>query len=193
MGKRNQFCLAVLLAVALHAHVFAVEERKGTIQRVTDPVCNLGCGSFYLDPDPLYSFTYLRGYDFYPWLGKHVQVIGTPGTCGGCKVLDVISITELPPTDVVEENIPRELALKQNYPNPFNPETEIGYDVPSVQHVSLAIYNMLGQKIAEPVNRVEQVGRYSVKWNAEKYASGVYYYMLATASGTLVKRMILIR
>lgn len=191
----KKFYLTALLLVALHLHAFALEERKGTIQRVSDPVCNLGCGTFYLDPDPLYNFTYLRGYDFYPYLGKHVQVIGTPGTCGGCRVFDVVTVTELSPTGVseTEEQIPRELALRQNYPNPFNPETEIGFEVPAVQHVSLAIYNMLGQKIAEPVNSVEQAGRYSVKWNAEKYAGGVYYYCLATASGTLVKRMVLLR
>ena len=191
----KKLCLAAALVVVLYTRAFALEERRGTIQRVTDPVCDLGCGSFYLDPDPSYSFIYLRGYDFYPYLGKHVQVIGTPGSCGGCRVFDVVTITELPPTDVSggEEHIPRELALRQNYPNPFNPETEIGYEVPAVQHVSLSIYNMLGQKVAEPVNRVEQIGRYSVKWNAEKYAGGVYYYCLATVSGTLVKRMILIR
>ena len=38
------------------------------------------------------------------------------------------------------------------------------------------IYNSLGQEIEELVNLMQNSGNYSVTWNAENYASGIYFY-----------------
>ena len=186
---------ATLFCLIFHQDACGLEERKGVIQRTTDPVCNFGCGSFYLDPDPSYGFIYLRGYDFFPYLGIHVQVIGTKGTCGGCSVLDVVNVIPLPPVGVEqhEDVIPRELTLSQNYPNPFNPLTKIVYAIPHAEYVSLTVHNVLGQTIVELVNGAEQFGAHTVIWDADNVPGGVYYYRLQTAEGTIVKRMVLVR
>ena len=44
-------------------------------------------------------------------------------------------------------NIPREFALHQNYPNPFNPTTQIKFDLPSEDYVTIAIYDVMGRDI----------------------------------------------
>ena len=66
-------------------------------------------------------------------------------------------------------------ALHPNTPNPFNPSTTINYDLPEPSHVSLVIYDVLGRKVAEVVNGVQEAGFKSVVWDASGVASGVYF------------------
>ncbi len=69
--------------------------------------------------------------------------------------------------------------LMQNYPNPFNPTTTIRYSVPSTSHVTLNVFNPLGQQIATLVNDEIEVGFHEVMFNAAGLASGVYFYRLS--------------
>ncbi|MFI5253380.1 MAG: SBBP repeat-containing protein [Bacteroidota bacterium] len=101
--------------------------------------------------------------------------------------LHIIPTGELPPppppSDIMEGNaamnIPKEYALGQNYPNPFNPATRISFDLPEASTVSLTIYNMLGQVVANLVNgQYYKAGRYDLNFDASSYASGVYFYRL---------------
>ncbi len=70
--------------------------------------------------------------------------------------------------------VPDHYELSQNYPNPFNPSTMIRYGLPSVSRVSVRIYNVLGQVVAELVNGEQPAGSYGVSWNAN-VSSGLYF------------------
>ncbi len=83
--------------------------------------------------------------------------------------------------------------LEQNHPNPFNPTTTIKFTIPSTQHVTLAVYNSIGQRIDILVNKVKQEGVHSVRFNASPYASGLYLYRLETKQKTLSKRMTILK
>jgi phosphatidylserine/phosphatidylglycerophosphate/cardiolipin synthase-like enzyme len=89
--------------------------------------------------------------------------------------------------------LPSQFSLAQNYPNPFNPSTAIIYELPLKGKVTLTVYNLLGQEVATLVNQEQNAGRYRVDFNAPQLASGVYFYRLATASFTDVKKMMLVR
>jgi hypothetical protein len=80
--------------------------------------------------------------------------------------------------------LPDRFALLQNYPNPFNPSTTIRFALPAQSRVTIDIYNLLGQRVAEIVNGEMEAGFHSVTWRAPA-ASGVYFCrMEATTSGT---------
>ncbi len=83
--------------------------------------------------------------------------------------------------------------LKQNYPNPFNPTTTISYSIPSDEHVTLKVYNTLGEEVAELVNEVKIAGVYSTDFNAENLPSGIYFYTIAAGKYTNTKKLLLIK
>ena len=86
--------------------------------------------------------------------------------------------------------VPTAYALHQNYPNPFNPSTDISYAIPVETHVTLKIYNLLGQEMATLVDDTRSAGRHTVSWNATGNASGVYFYRLETKDFSATKKMV---
>ncbi len=95
-------------------------------------------------------------------------------------------------------NIPQEFSLSQNYPNPFNMETDIEYELPEAVHVSLTIYNAMGQKVKTLVAQKQDAGRYVAHWNGKDAAgsdlpSGIYVYKLQTSKFVDAKKLILVK
>ena len=104
-------------------------------------------------------------------------------------------------TAVEEDNISiNDYILYQNYPNPFNPATTIRYSVPftgntpkTESHVSLKVFDILGNEIAELVNEEQVPGNYEVIFNAGNCASEVYFYKLAAGTCNCTKKMIILK
>ncbi len=97
-------------------------------------------------------------------------------------------------SDVNDENgIVNKYELSQNYPNPFNPTTEINYSLKNTGLVKLDVFNILGQKVATLVNKVQNAGRYRVNFDASKLTSGVYVYRLQSGSFVQSKKMVLLK
>ncbi len=89
--------------------------------------------------------------------------------------------------------VPSEFTLQQNYPNPFNPTTSIRYSVPARSMVTLAVYNLLGQQVAQLVSGDREKGNYEVRFNASALPSGTYFYRLAAGSFVETRRMMLVK
>jgi hypothetical protein len=97
-------------------------------------------------------------------------------------------------TGVAEKGTPPgNFRLFQNYPNPFNPSTTIRYALPGRAHVTLTIFNTLGQKVATPVNESQEAGYHDVRFDGSGVASGVYFYRLMAGEYVATKRLLLIR
>ncbi len=94
--------------------------------------------------------------------------------------------------------IPGAYSLMPNYPNPFNPSTAIGYQTPQDGHVTLTIYNVLGQQIRTLVDGHQAAGTYTVMWDGRDAAgqhlnSGVYFYTMKAGDHTQTRKMVLMR
>jgi len=88
---------------------------------------------------------------------------------------------------------PKLYALKQNFPNPFNDATQIAYDIAQESHVTLVLYNVLGQEVSRLVDGVQSPGRYSLLFEAGAYPTGVYCYRLKTEFFTETRKFIIAR
>lgn len=91
----------------------------------------------------------------------------------------------------ISGTIPVYYRLMQNYPNPFNPVTTIRFDVPISAYVQLTVYDILGRSQAILVSEQVRAGEYMVKFNAESYSSGIYFYTLTAGDYRQTKKMIL--
>ena len=80
-----------------------------------------------------------------------------------------------------------------NYPNPFNPTTVIQYQLPKDTRVNLEIYDILGREVATLVNGQQTAGYHEVEFDGSRFASGVYFYRLATPTYSKVRKMILMK
>jgi photosystem II stability/assembly factor-like uncharacterized protein len=97
-------------------------------------------------------------------------------------------------SDIVEVEIaPIASSLSQNYPNPFNPTTSIQYSIASKQFVTLKIYDVLGNEVAALVNEEKPAGNYTVEFNGNNLASGIYFYQMKAGNFTATKKLILMK
>ena len=143
----------------------------------------------------LYSFEFTATEDDDNMMFKFVLSGNTiPMYLDGVQVIDNdwTGVEERTPAQAVNS-----FELLQNYPNPFNPSTRIQYRLDKAQNIELTIFDILGKEIYS-ISEFNQPGTHSVEWNGmaadgSPSPSGIYFYQLKTESGSLTKKMHLIR
>ena len=129
---------------------------------------------------------------------------GTNFAVGSGFIADTVVQSPLTGVGDIDATLPLSFSLKQNYPNPFNPSTTIAYDLPKRSNVHIAIFNILGQLVANLVEEEKAAGRYSIVWRGRsesgiQVASGVYFYRIQAHSVedvtdfTATKKLILLK
>ena len=114
----------------------------------------------------------------------------------GWLAVDEIQITNATPVTAVEDKystFPVQFELAQNFPNPFNPSTLIQYTLGKNTNVKIAVYDLLGHKIATLVNEYQNTGSHKVVWDASGVSAGVYLYQMKVENQMFTKKMILVK
>jgi hypothetical protein len=88
---------------------------------------------------------------------------------------------------------PATFGLAQNYPNPFNPSTTIPFSIARQSHVTLDLFNILGQRVQTLVDDDRPAGTYTVRLDGASLSSGVYFYRLEAGTFSAIKRLVLLR
>ncbi|MCP5061569.1 MAG: T9SS type A sorting domain-containing protein [Ignavibacteriae bacterium] len=116
--------------------------------------------------------------------------------------IDYVRVYKKDQTDVKENTIDLlGFSLLQNYPNPFNPSTNIKYSIPSSgsqsdisqSFVTLKVYDLFGKEIAVLINKQQNPGSYSVKFDASELSSGIYFCKLMANNFSQTKKMIVLK
>ena len=89
-------------------------------------------------------------------------------------------------------SLPKALSLEA-YPNPFNSSTSIGYDLPKASDIMLAVFDVLGRKVATLVDGHQTAGHHELIWNAGAYSSGVYFAKATSQNNSSVIKLIYLK
>jgi len=103
------------------------------------------------------------------------------------------SLTDVNQIESKLVELPSEYKLFDNYPNPFNPTTKIRYNIPEAAQVKLNIYDLIGRKVKNLVNKNMNAGRYEIIVKGSNLASGVYLYTFEADDYREVKKMVLLK
>ena len=95
--------------------------------------------------------------------------------------------------EVISSEVPDGYELSQNYPNPFNPSTVINFSIPTSGLVTVKVFDILGQEVAELINEVKAAGSYQVDFNAANMSSGMYVYRISSGKFNATRKMMLLK
>ena len=84
------------------------------------------------------------------------------------------------------------MRLFQNHPNPVRTSTLIHYSIEKPGHVSIEVFNVLGQKMQTLVNRHQNSGKHSVQFDASRLKQGVYFYKMDAFGKAVTKKMLVV-
>jgi len=122
-----------------------------------------------------------------------------PVTFGGIDdiwILRTDSILNSPSVNInlLNSKIPQSFNLHQNYPNPFNPISKIRFDISHKCNIKIKIFNVLGQLINIPVNKLLSPGHYDIDFDGSYLNTGTYFYSLYSDELLITtKKMLLIK
>lgn len=101
-------------------------------------------------------------------------------------------------SEALAENLPLICIIHQNFPNPFNANTEIQYSIPADGHVTLKIFNTLGQQVRTLMDTDQPAGEHIIHWDGrddtgQDVASGLYFCRLKSEGSHKTIKMVLVK
>jgi DNA/RNA endonuclease YhcR with UshA esterase domain len=96
--------------------------------------------------------------------------------------------------DIAVVELPTVFKMDSAYPNPFNAMATISVALPEAADLSVTVFNVTGQQVAELANGQFNAGQHNLTFDASNLASGLYF-IRATVSGQLntTQKVMLVR
>ncbi|MBX2821473.1 MAG: tandem-95 repeat protein [Rhodothermaceae bacterium] len=95
--------------------------------------------------------------------------------------------------EMAPNSIPDKNYLDQNYPNPFNPSTTIRFGLSESTHVTLDVFNVIGQHVLTIVDSERGAGNHEIRLDASDLPGGVYIYRLQAENYSEMKKLIVLK
>lgn len=89
--------------------------------------------------------------------------------------------------------IPLTFEIARAYPNPFNNATNIEYSLSKSGAVAISIYDILGRKLEDLIDKNQAAGKYIINWNASIYPTGIYFVKLRLGDFSETKKITIMK
>lgn len=111
---------------------------------------------------------------------------------GQYEIVEVIAANDenLISVNVIE---PSDFSLSKAYPNPFNPTTSMLLNMEFDGQVEVKVYNVNGQIVDVIADRQFKAGMHTVSWNAQEFASGMYFIKAYIGSEVITQKVSLMK
>ncbi len=133
----------------------------------------------------------LEGIAEYSVVEGYVEALGTISPSVGGRITAIQTASPSMRRAQTAGIAPKEFYLAQNFPNPFNPTTTITFSIPKTSYVTVRVFDMLGRDVATLAAAEFSAGVHVIVWNADRFASGVYFYRIEAGQYRAIKKMIL--
>ncbi len=178
--------------------LFFSDDGGDTFRKVYDFEPSIWPNSYRQEVIPIDSLAMAAGLSLTSEFVIRFQQHGTGDFGAGCcgNVADGFYIDNVSFNAVVDDeegSASSPFVLKQNYPNPFDRATTIAFALDQASDVRLAVYDVLGRRVATLADGPRAAGQHEVPFASADLPSGVYVYRLDTGSRSEVRRMVLAR
>jgi hypothetical protein len=109
-------------------------------------------------------------------------------TVGDFEIIKTEAVNSNEYIDIIN---PEAISLSSAYPNPFNPTTSFELTVGNAGHVTMNVYNVMGQTVETLVNNSMEAGKYDITWEASNFPSGAYM-IRAEANGQVSSQKVML-
>ncbi len=117
---------------------------------------------------------------------------------GGITILQYNSTAAVVSSEDESNYIAEEIRLSHNYPNPFNSSTTITYQINSINHITLSVYSVTGQRIKILKDEIHSPGIYNVRWDGKNsnglpVSNGMYFSLIRAGDNIQSCKMLLVK
>ncbi len=160
--------------------------------------------NFMYSGDPVLGEGYLdsHGGERYSWMssgpfsfkhGESQEIIGVKIVAGGESSLNSVALLKKLAVQAdslfqhelfnlkryAKNPFPKSFELSEAYPNPFKNRVTLAFKLSRLEHVTIKVYNILGQTVATMADEPRQPGIYSSHWEGrdalgKRLSAGVY-------------------